>query len=119
MGSVISYKGAAPGEPIRLKVATDRLDYELTLSLSAGRIDPFAGERLLSSRSTHSSARASGPVQPRRISSMCKRTKPYRSTCANPEKLSLSRYLDPPYVEGSARTRIDPLSRPTLPFSIT
>jgi predicted ATPase len=43
-GIGLLFDGAAPGDTIRLTLATDRLEYELTLGLSAGRIDPFAGE---------------------------------------------------------------------------
>ena len=47
-GVGLLFDGAAPGEPIRLKLTTDRSEYELTLGRSAGRIDPLAGERLYS-----------------------------------------------------------------------
>ncbi len=47
-GIGLLFDGADEGDSIRLKLTSDRVEYELTLSMSAGRIDPFAGERLFS-----------------------------------------------------------------------
>ena len=47
-GVGLPYDGASPNDPIRLDLMTDRLEYELTLGLSSGRIDPLVGERLYS-----------------------------------------------------------------------
>jgi predicted ATPase len=47
-GIGLLFDGAPPGDPIRLMLATEQLEYELTLGRSAGRIDPLAGERLYS-----------------------------------------------------------------------
>ena len=49
-GIGLLFDGADESDSIHLKLATDRVEYELTLSLSVGRIEPFAGERLPLSR---------------------------------------------------------------------
>ena len=47
-GIGLLFDGAARNDLIRLRLATDRLEYELTFGQLAGRIDPLPGERLLS-----------------------------------------------------------------------
>src|SRR5262249_30325483 len=47
-GIGLRFDGADESDTIRLKIATEHVEYELNLSLSAGRIEPFAGERLYS-----------------------------------------------------------------------
>src|SRR5262245_54591030 len=48
-GIGLLFDGADESDSIHLKLATDQVEYELELSLSAGRIEPFAGEKLFSS----------------------------------------------------------------------
>jgi predicted ATPase len=88
---------AAPGEPIRLRLTTDQVEYELTLGLAAGRIDPLAGERLYSlERQTVLLERRAGSatanlldVQKNQVESIDLRA---------PEKLALTHYHDLRYV---------------------
>ncbi len=47
-GIGLLFDGADEGDSIHLKLSTDRIEYELNLSLSAGRIESFVGERLVS-----------------------------------------------------------------------
>lgn len=42
------FDGADEGDSIHLKLATDRVEYELSFRYSGKRLDPFAGERLVS-----------------------------------------------------------------------
>lgn len=47
-GVDLLFDGAAPGDMVEIGTETARLRYELSLGLSAGRIEPLAGERLRS-----------------------------------------------------------------------
>ncbi len=64
-GLGVLYDGAGLGEPIRIVLSTDRVEYEVTLLASLnGRIDPVPGERLRSlARPGFSLERAIGTAQ--------------------------------------------------------
>ena len=47
-GIGILWDGARENERVSVEIADDNISYELSVSLSAGRIDPFPGERLVS-----------------------------------------------------------------------
>lgn len=47
-GLGLLFDGAAPGELIRIELATEAAEYEVSVGTSAGRIDPLPGERLSS-----------------------------------------------------------------------
>jgi predicted ATPase len=92
-GIGLLFDGADEIDSIRLKLATDRVEYELSLNLSAGRIEPFAGERLFSL--------ARGKVLLERRAGTSKadffhiRTDQSATLdLREPEKISLGRYLD-------------------------
>jgi predicted ATPase len=85
--------GAAPSEPIRLKLATDQVEYELTLGLSSGRIDPLPGERLYSlDLAKDLIERAPGTARVRLYDIADDRFNP--TDLREPERLSLARFLD-------------------------
>jgi predicted ATPase len=46
-GIGLLWEDAAEGEPLTVALATDAVEYTLSLGLSTGRIEPFAGEKLL------------------------------------------------------------------------
>ena len=50
-GIGILWDGAEEGAQISLSLADDRVEYALSFGLSAGRIEPFAGEQLLAKSS--------------------------------------------------------------------
>jgi predicted ATPase len=85
--------GAAPGEPIRLKLATDQVEYELTLGVSSGRINPLPGERLHSLDPARDLIeRQAGTAQAGLYDAAEDRLVPM--PLGEPERLSLARFLD-------------------------
>ncbi len=101
-GIGLLFDGAAPGEPIRLKLTTEQLEYELTLSRSAGRIDPLAGERLhLLDRQRILLERRAGTATSHLFDARTNQTTPIE--LREPTKLSVDRFLDSSQ-EGSFET---------------
>ena len=92
-GIGILWDGAAEDDKLQVAIETDKVRYELSLSLSSGRIEQFPGEKLSSlahgqeyiQRSTGSDKVAFHRV---------KTDEKLFLTLREPEKLSLSRYLD-------------------------
>jgi predicted ATPase len=92
-GIGLLFDGAADGDSIHLKLTTDRVEYALTVSLSAGRIEPFAGERLFSlDRRKVLFERRAGAVRAEFFHLAMDQAAPF--DLREPEKLSLGRYLD-------------------------
>jgi predicted ATPase len=92
-GIGLLFDGADEGDPIRLKLATDRVQYELTFSLSAGRIEPFAGERLFSlDRRKVLFERRAGTAKAEFFHLRLDQAATY--DLREPEKIALGRYLD-------------------------
>jgi len=92
-GIGLLFDGADEGDSIRLKLATDRVEYELTLSLSAGRIEQYAGERLFSlDRQRVLFERRAGTVKADFFHIRMNQTASF--DLREPDKLSLGRYLD-------------------------
>lgn len=92
-GIGLLFDGAEETDPIELEIATERITYGLSLGLKAGRIEPFAGERLYSlerhevlfDRQAGTSTADFFPIRMGQSASLDLR---------EPEKLSLARYLD-------------------------
>lgn len=92
-GIGLLFDGADEGESIRLKLATDRIEYELTLSLSAGRIEQYAGERLFSlDRQKVLFERRTGTQKADFFHIRMDQNASF--DLREPDKLSLGRYLD-------------------------
>ncbi len=92
-GIGLLFDGADEGDSIRLKLSTDRVEYELTLSLSAGRIEPFAGERLYSlDRRKVLFERRAGTSKSEFFHFSMDQAALFE--LREPEKISLGRYLD-------------------------
>lgn len=92
-GIGLLWDGAEQGAPLSVVLETTGARYELSLSLSSGRIEPFAGERLhLLSRGFDCISRKSGSSQADFFHA--KMGQPATVTLREPDKLSLSRYLD-------------------------
>jgi predicted ATPase len=92
-GIGLLWEGAADGEPLRVSLATDEVEYTIDLGLSAGRIDPFAGETLRALNPVRNLIqRGTGSDKP---SIYHQKTQQYvPSNLREPEKLSLGVYLD-------------------------
>ena len=92
-GIGLLFDGADEGDSIRLKLATDQIEYELVLSMSAGRIEPFAGERLFSlERGRVLLERRAGTSKAEFFHIRLDQAAPF--DLREPEKISLGRYLD-------------------------
>jgi predicted ATPase len=92
-GIGLLYDGADESGRIRLQLATDQVEYELDLSLGAGRIEPFAGERLYSlKRGQILFERRAGATSADFFHLRLAQAAPYE--LREPEKISLGRYLD-------------------------
>jgi predicted ATPase len=92
-GIGLLFDGADETDSIRLKLATERVEYELTLNLAAGRLEPFAGERLFSldHRKVLFERRA-GTTKAEFFHIRLGQTAIF--DLREPEKISLGRYLD-------------------------
>lgn len=92
-GIGILFDGAADGEPLVVTVETAGVRYELSLGLSSGRIEPFPGETL---RSTKNGVcyieRRAGSDKASFVHSMI--IEPVMVSLRDPDKISLGRYLD-------------------------
>jgi predicted ATPase len=91
-GAGLLWDGAAEGEGLAITLETTGVRYELSLGLTAGRIEPFAGERL------HSLERDAVCID-RKVGSpradfYSSRGEPASVNLRDPDKLSLGRYLD-------------------------
>ena len=83
----------AEDDQISISLADRRVEYALSFELSAGRIEPFAGERLYSkSRKRALIERHVGSDKASLFDSTVNQAAPF--TAREPEKLSLTRYLD-------------------------
>ncbi len=92
-GIGILWDGAEDGAQISLTLADDKVEYALSFGLSAGRIEPFAGERLFShSRKATLIERPVGSPKASLFNAAMNQTATFE--LREPEKLSLSRYLD-------------------------
>ena len=92
-GIGILWDGAEDGAQISLTLADDKVEYALSFGLSAGRIEPFAGERLFSrARDVTLIERSAG--SPKASLFNAAMNQPAIFELREPEKLSLSRYLD-------------------------
>lgn len=92
-GIGILWDGADEGAQISLKLADNNVEYALSLALSAGRIDPFVGERLFSkARGTALIERSVGSDNASLFNAAMDQSMTY--PLREPERLTLSRYLD-------------------------
>lgn len=92
-GIGLLWEGAPEGQPLQITLATDAVQYTLTIGLSSGRIDPFSGERLFSLRSRRELIQRSPGSD--KVAFYAR--EPYQSVggiLRDPEKLSLGMYLD-------------------------
>lgn len=92
-GIGILWDGADEDDRISVSLSTTEVEYELSLGFSSGRIEPFAGERLYSkTRERELINRTPGSGE----ASFFNATMGQHATflLREPEKLSLSRYLD-------------------------
>ena len=117
-GIGLLFDGADEGDSIRLKLATDQIEYELILNLSAGRIEPFAGERLFSlERDRVLFERRAGTSKAEFFHIRLDQAGTF--DLREPEKISLGRYLDyRAELRRSDRAGSNPSFRPLLPFAI-
>ena len=92
-GIGILWDGADEGERISITLATEEVEYALQFGLSSGRIEPFAGERLLSLREGATLiTRTLGADKAALFHGAIRQAVPV--TLREPEKLSLGLYLD-------------------------
>jgi len=92
-GIGILWDGAEDGAQISICLANDKVEYSLTFGLSEGRIESFAGERLHSkSRDMALIERSVGSDKASLFDVTMDQSATF--TLREPEKLSLSRYLD-------------------------
>jgi predicted ATPase len=92
-GIGLLWEGAKDGEPLKVTVSTDEAEYTLTVGLSAGRIEPFAGENLHSFASNGELIqRSPGSDKATLYHHQINQHVPV--TLREPEKLSLGMYLD-------------------------
>jgi len=92
-GIGLLWDGADDGAQISLSLANESVEYTLSFGFSVGRIEPFGGERLVSkSRDRVLIERSAGSDKASFFSLAMDQSPPL--TLREPEKLSLSRYLD-------------------------
>src|SRR4029077_15538951 len=92
-GIGLLFDGADETDSIRLKLATDRVEYELTLTLSDGRLEPLARETLFSlDRRKVLFERRAGTAKAEFFHLRLDQAATF--DLREPEKLSLGRYLD-------------------------
>lgn len=91
-GIGILWDGAEEDAGILVELATNRVAYELTFSLSTGRIEPFAGEKLRSSRATALIDRSPGSEHATLYHDNIGQAVPI--TLREPQKLSLGLFRD-------------------------
>lgn len=92
-GIGLLYDGAEENDPISICLETDSARYELSFGFSAGRIEPFVGERLWSKRQkTTLIERSPGSDKATLFHARLKES--VQVSLREPQKLSLGRYLD-------------------------
>lgn len=91
-GIGLRWDGAEEGAPISVGVETARARYDVRVSLSAGRIDPFPGERLRSLQRDMDLIQR--PTGSDRVSFFEAEKVAAPITLREPDRLSLARYLD-------------------------
>ena len=92
-GIGLLWDGAEDGAQISICLADDKVEYSLSFGLSEGRIESFAGERLRSkSRDVDLIKRSVGSDKASLFDATMDQSAIF--TLREPEKLSLSRYLD-------------------------
>ena len=92
-GIGILWDGALEDERISIELANDAVSYALSFSLSAGRLDPFPGERLVSaSRKVPLIARSPGSDKAALYHAQIEQAP--QVTLREPDKLSLSLFLN-------------------------
>jgi predicted ATPase len=97
LGFGLLFGGAPQDGPIRIRLATGVTEYELALALSAGRIDPLAGEQVsLPDRGTVLLERRAGTARTNLLDVRTNQFTPL--DLREPERLSIYRCLDPPYL---------------------
>jgi len=101
-GIGILWDGAEDDAQISLSLADDRVEYGLSFGLSAGRMEPFPGERLFSkTRDTMLIDKSVGSDRASFWNVAMGQQATF--TLREPERLSLSRYLDVRSQNGSVR----------------
>ena len=92
-GVGLLWEGAKEGEPLTVALATEQVEYALSFGLSAGRIEPFAGETLrMLSPERELIRRSTGSEKATLYHHNVNQTVPV--VLREPEKLSLGMYLD-------------------------
>jgi predicted ATPase len=92
-GIGLLFDGADDGSAIELELATERITYALSLGISAGRLEPFAGEKLYSlDRDAVLFERRPGTTKADFFHLRMGQSAPF--DLREPEKLSFARYLD-------------------------
>ena len=92
-GIGLMFDGADEGEQISVSLSTSELDYQLTLNLSSGRIEPFAGELLHRfSDGANLISRTAGSDKADFYNAGIAAT--VNVALREPQKLSMGRYLD-------------------------
>jgi predicted ATPase len=92
-GIGLLFYGADEGSSIHLELATDRITYALSLGITAGRLEPYAGERLYSlDRGEILFERRAGASRADFFHLRMAQSAPF--DLREPEKLSFARYLD-------------------------
>ena len=92
-GIGLLWDGAEDGAQISICLADDKVEYSLSFGLSEGRIESFAGEQLRSkSRDVNLIKRSVGSDKASLFDATMDQSATF--TLREPEKLSLSRYLD-------------------------
>ncbi len=104
-GIGLLFDGAEEGSSIALGLQTDRVEYELTLQFSAGRIEPFAGERLYSRVLDRVLIDRRPGATKADFCHVSFDYKMYPIELREPEKLSLPRYLD--FTSSEEATELD------------
>ena len=103
-GIGLLYDGAAEDSNISVSLITEQAQYDLTLTLAAGRIDPMAGEQLTSiTRNQVLIHRLPGTNRADLFNEKMAQTANFE--LREPEKLSLNRYLD--YSECEEASELD------------
>lgn len=92
-GIGLLWDGADPGDPVKLTLGTENATYSLRFSLASGRIDPHMGELLLS-RLRNEKLLSRSPGAELANFYHTKWEQNLVVTLRDPEKLSLSMYLD-------------------------
>lgn len=93
-GIGLLWDGADDGAPIGISLTSARARYELQVSLSSGRIDPLAGERLYAAPQDRLLIERDAGQRQARFTAPGGVDEPETVRLREPNKLSLGRYLD-------------------------